>query len=200
MVNRSRDTDWAQQVPDQRWEGPYRDYGWESGESGLPEFRDPSVHRNAGEARWTDNWSQPGPYTGVGPKGYERSDDRILDDVCQRLTQHGMLDASNIEVEVHNGEVTLDGQVEDRRAKRMAEDTAESVPGVWDVHNNLTIENRAGSARNWVDRVGRSGVYPASASNAPGDARAQGMMSWGQGERGAQGYYDHGESEIHPSP
>ena len=200
MVNRSRDTDWAQQVPDQRWEGPYRDYGWEPGESGLPEFRDPSVRRNAREARRTEDWGQPGPYTGVGPKGYERSDDRILDDVCQRLTQHGMLDASDIQVEVHNGEVTLNGRVEDRRAKRMAEDTAESVTGVWDVHNNLTIENRANSARNWVDQVGRSGVYPASGSNAPEDARAQGMMSWGQGERGSQGYYDHGESEIHPSP
>lgn len=40
-----RDQDWARQVLDHyRQEGPYEDYGWERGESVLPEFRDPWVH------------------------------------------------------------------------------------------------------------------------------------------------------------
>lgn len=47
------------------------------------------------------------------------------------------------------------------------------------------------------DEVGRSGVYPVSGPPPPsGDAPLHGMASWGQGERGAAGYEDHGDSEI----
>ena len=49
MAYDDRDDDWASQVPERRWRGPYEDYGWERGESGLPEFRDPSVHRQSYE-------------------------------------------------------------------------------------------------------------------------------------------------------
>ncbi|HET8626309.1 MAG TPA: DUF5335 family protein [Thermomicrobiales bacterium] len=45
------------------------------------------------------------------------------------------------------------------------------------------------------DIGGRSGVYPASGPGAPADAKPQGMASWGQGQRGAAGYQDHGDSE-----
>jgi len=46
------------------------------------------------------------------------------------------------------------------------------------------------------DEVGRSGVYPASGPYPPGDAEIRGQASWGQGERGAAGYEDHGESGL----
>ncbi len=46
------------------------------------------------------------------------------------------------------------------------------------------------------DEVGGSGVYPASAGNAPADAEVRDQASWGQGERGAQGYNDSGDSEL----
>jgi hypothetical protein len=84
-------------------------------------------------------WQLNGPYTGVGPKGYEPADERILEEVSERLTQHGQLDATDIEVSVQDGIVKLEGRVSDRRAKRMAEDTAESVAGVRDVHNHLRL-------------------------------------------------------------
>jgi protease I len=48
-----------------------------------------------------------------------------------------------------------------------------------------------------IDEVGYSGIYPASSPDAPDDAEARGMASWGQGDRGAQGYEDHGDSELH---
>lgn len=83
-----------------------------------------------------------GPYSGVGPRGYRRSDERITDDVNDRLTWYGQLDATDIDAQVSEGVVTLSGTVEDRRQKRMAEDLAESVPGVEDVNNQLKIRNR----------------------------------------------------------
>jgi osmotically-inducible protein OsmY len=55
--------------------------------------------------------------------------------------RHGQLDASDIEVAVENGDVTLEGSVEDRRMKRLAEDIAASVPGVDDVHNRLRLSH-----------------------------------------------------------
>jgi len=83
-----------------------------------------------------------GRYTGKGPKGYQRSDDRIREDVCELLTQHGEIDASDIEVKVMNGEVTLSGNVDDRRTKRMVEESLDRVSGVKDVHNQLKIKGR----------------------------------------------------------
>ncbi len=48
-----------------------------------------------------------------------------------------------------------------------------------------------------TDRVGDTGVYPASdLEEAPEDAQAQGMASWGQGDRGAAGYEDSGSSDL----
>ncbi len=137
------DGDWARQIPSARPEGPYQDYGWESHESALPEFRDPDVQRMPYDDRpWRATGyltRQEGPHVGKGPKGYRRSDERIYDDVCSNLWQHGQIDASDIDVSVENGEVTLKGTVDSRSTKRMAEDTADSIPGVQDVHNQLKI-------------------------------------------------------------
>lgn len=95
------------------------------------------------EPTWTyyeEDWTIPGPFTGVGPRGYTRADERILDDIIDRLTQHGRINASEIIVQVEHGEVTLDGTVDNRRAKRIAEDVVESVAGVKDVHNQMHVK------------------------------------------------------------
>ena len=44
-----------------------------------------------------------GPFAGRGPKGYHRSDERIREDVSDRLTDHPDIDATEIEVTVHEG-------------------------------------------------------------------------------------------------
>jgi hypothetical protein len=77
---------------------------------------------------------------GRGPKGYTRSDDRIREDVSDRLTDDWIVDASNIDVTVSSGEVTLAGTVDSREAKRRAEDCAEGVSGVHNVQNNLRVQ------------------------------------------------------------
>ena len=83
--------------------------------------------------------TRPGPYVGVGPKGYKRSDERVLEDVSERLMGDGHIDASNIEVEVHSGEVILKGFVPNRNMKRLAEDLSASALGVKDVLDQLRI-------------------------------------------------------------
>jgi hypothetical protein len=95
------------------------------------------------EWRATEHWRVPGPYTGRGPKGYQRSDERIREEVSDRLTAHGQIDASDIEVRVQGGEVTLIGFVDSRETKRSAEDVVEDISGVREVHNQLRIRSHA---------------------------------------------------------
>jgi hypothetical protein len=92
--------------------------------------------------------SNYGRYSGYGPRDYRRSDDRIEEDVNDRLTWHSQLDATDLKVDVNNGIVTLTGTVDNRQDKRLAEDVAESVPGVWDVNNQIVVRNR-GYYRGW---------------------------------------------------
>lgn len=87
-------------------------------------------------------------YRGKGPKNYSRSDERIKDDVNDRLSDDPFIDASDIEVTVTNGEVTLTGTVDHRSSKRRAEDLAENVSGVKNVENRIRVSqmsNYAGS-------------------------------------------------------
>lgn len=74
-----------------------------------------------------------------GPKGYKRSDARILEDVSDRLAEQSELDPSDIEVSVTNGEVTLRGFVAARWEKFRAEEIADHVSGVSEVHNQLRL-------------------------------------------------------------
>jgi hypothetical protein len=83
--------------------------------------------------------NQRGSFAGRGPKGYTRTDERIREDVCDRLSMDDDIDASEIEVRVKDGEVTLEGTVPTRSMKHQAEDLVENLSGVKDVHNSLRV-------------------------------------------------------------
>jgi len=87
-----------------------------------------------------------GPYAGRGPRGYQRSDERIREDVCERMCDCGELDATDIEVRVSNAEVTLQGTVRDRHDKRLAEDLVDQVSGVREVHNQIRVSQPGSDA------------------------------------------------------
>lgn len=77
---------------------------------------------------------------GKGPKGYKRTDERIAEDVNDVLTENDSLDATELQVTVQSGEVTLQGTVDNRFERRLAEDLADSISGVLHVQNNLRVK------------------------------------------------------------
>jgi hypothetical protein len=109
-----------------------------------------------------------GPYVGVGPRGYRRSDERIREDVCERFAQHGQLDPSDVEVAVRDGEVLLTGSVATRSQKRLAEDIADRVFGVVEVQNHLHVQRPGEAAqmpRGAPPAVDASRAHSSSASH-----------------------------------
>ena len=100
-----------------------------------------------------------GQHRGRGPKGYTRSDDRIREDVNDRLSDDPFVDASEIEVSVSSCEVTLTGTVDSRDAKRRAEDIAEQVSGVKHIQNNIRVQQQtAGTLGSASRTTGTSGT------------------------------------------
>lgn len=87
-------------------------------------------------------------FRGRGPRNYTRSDDRIKEDINDRLTYDFSIDASYIDVEVNGGEVTLSGHVRSRYEKRLAEDIAEDVTGVSNVENRIRVNRESSSWSN----------------------------------------------------
>ena len=89
-----------------------------------------------------ERWRQDenGLYKGKGPRSYRRADDRILEDINDRLCDNPYIDASDIEVSVSDGEVVLTGTVNDRDSKRLAEDIGDAVSGVKNVENRLRVK------------------------------------------------------------
>ena len=95
--------------------------------------------RPAGGSSLVESWRGTGGHRGKGPRDYRRSDERIREDVSDRLTDDHDVDASEITVNVQGGEVTLTGTVTSRDQKRRAEDLAERIGGVTEVINNLRV-------------------------------------------------------------
>ncbi|MCU0636022.1 MAG: BON domain-containing protein [Gemmatimonadaceae bacterium] len=111
---------------------------------------------------------QQGLHVGKGPRGWQRSDDRIRDEVNEALARHAEIDASEIDVEVNQGEITLSGTVSDRESKRLAEDVAEHVFGVQEVHNHLRIKRERNGAELQSSEGNRSGEQNASRRSMEG--------------------------------
>jgi osmotically-inducible protein OsmY len=81
-------------------------------------------------------------HRGRGPKGYQRSDQRLLEDICERLSDDPYIDASDIEVTCESGNVTLAGTVESRAMKHEVEDLVADCHGAQDIVNNLKVAAR----------------------------------------------------------
>ena len=85
---------------------------------------------------------RPGIHRGKGPRDYRRRDERVVEDINDRLCDNPYIDASEIDIHVAQGNVVLSGTVEDRQSKRLAEDIIESVSGVQNIENTLKVRKR----------------------------------------------------------
>ncbi len=123
------------------WRSPER-YGGQ-GQGGWGHGGSTQEREGWEAGRGAMGWSRRrrGQFAGRGPRGYQRSDERIHEDVCERMAQDPDLDAGDIEVRVSNAEVTLTGSVQEREDKRRAEDIAEDVFGVKEVHNQIRVSH-----------------------------------------------------------
>lgn len=98
----------------------------------------------AGQSAWSDRYSDwlggdRGGYRGRGPKGYQRSNERLQELICDRLTDDPRIDASEIAVEVRDRTVQLTGTVDDRRTKYDVEELVERC-GALEIDNQLRVQ------------------------------------------------------------
>jgi len=140
----------------------FNDLG-EGSDMGRDENRGREENRARDEARADSR-------RGLGPKGYKRSDDRIADDANQRLTDDPWLDASDVDVAVSGGEVTLTGSVDSREAKHRAESLVEHLSGVQHVQNNLRVKTVGGFT---TSGRGYSNISSEQYQRSEGDAASE---------------------------
>jgi len=119
-------------------------------------------------------------HRGRGPKGYRRSDERIKEDVNDRLADDYYIDASDVEVMVMNTEVTLTGTVNSRADKRRAEDIAESVSGVTNVENRLRVKQGRYGDYSSTSTGSSMGTGTSSVSGTPGTATSSAAAGGGK--------------------
>ena len=81
-------------------------------------------------------------FFGKGPKNWDKSDEKIREEVCETLYMNRLVDASDIEVEVRNAEVFLNGWVNSRDEKKEVEECLEALYGIKEIRNELHVRNR----------------------------------------------------------
>lgn len=81
-----------------------------------------------------------------GPKGYQRSDERLREDISERLMQSSHVDSSDVTVSVSSGKVSLEGSVPDRYMKHYIEDLVDACPGVQDIDNRIRVGQPASTS------------------------------------------------------
>lgn len=72
-------------------------------------------------------------------KGHRREDTLIYEEVYEALLNAPRVDASDIEIKVEDGIVTLSGRVENRSMKKEAEMSLEHIRDIADIFNLLTL-------------------------------------------------------------
>jgi len=161
------------QGPPPRWQGPGAGaplHDWPASSQGASPWPGPSFGTGTAHERG----SPAHGFRGHGPKGYTRSDERIREDLCDRLSDADDIDASEVECQVRNGEVVLTGSVPTRALKHRIENLADRVSGVRDVRNEIKV-GRAESEQ--------TDGSPASRSPFESAARAASQPGPGAGKR-----------------
>lgn len=110
-------------------------------------------------------------HRGKGPKNYMRPDERVREDLNEKLTDADDIDASGITVEVSNGIATLNGTVGQRWMKHRAEDLAEGCSGVCDVNNQIRVKSPPDDMQSPVPGARTSAAQSSQSSSAATTAK-----------------------------
>ncbi|HZT01093.1 MAG TPA: BON domain-containing protein [Steroidobacteraceae bacterium] len=114
-------------------------YGFGAG-SLQPDWRSGRRHPLGEDEEGRSDWRTQQRRYPPGPKGYQRSDERLREDISERLMQAGYIDSSDVSVEVSGAKVVLDGTVPERRMKHAIEDLVDACPGVQDIDNRIRVK------------------------------------------------------------
>jgi hypothetical protein len=112
-------------------------YGFGSG-SLEPDWR-AGRSQPLGEESHESDWRRSERRYPPGPKGYQRSDERLREDISERLMEARHIDSSDVTVTVSGAKVVLDGTVPERRMKHAIEDLVDACPGVQDIENGIRV-------------------------------------------------------------
>jgi osmotically-inducible protein OsmY len=145
----------------QQQHGPHGYGGANYGSEAYAGWAGPEALRQEGRSG-RPHHRTPVPRERKGPKGYTRSDQRLLEEICDRLVQQVDIDPSDIEVKVSEGMVELEGSIDSRASKHRVEDLVDSVWGVKDIRNNLRV------VRPGPGGSQRAGVYDDHGPQDPG--------------------------------
>lgn len=143
-----------------KWIAYGRKRGWVGRDRRIVEPYDDGADEGVIPADW-----EAGKFAGKGPKDFQRSDHSIEDELYKRLTHHPDLDASDIEIAVNSGVVTLKGFAENKYEKRLAAEIAENVLGVTEVQDSLRLKE-------FGFRAPMSSAPPDKSTAAPSDKSA----------------------------
>jgi len=123
--------------------------GWESGQGGGGQYGQGQYGAERyGERGWESGRERGGirgtigRLFGRGPKGYKRSDERIKEDICERLWRSDNVDSSEVTITVKEGEVTLSGTVPERWMRHEIENIVDDSMGVKDIDNGIRIQRQ----------------------------------------------------------
>lgn len=134
--------------------------------------------RGAGDySGYSENDRNQQSFRGRGPRGYTRSDERITEDLNERLTDDWQLDADDIQVAVSGGVATLSGSVQQRWQKHHAENLAEGCSGVKDVRNDIRVVGTG--SREYASNYGQQASGDNEAANRTRSSASAGTSASG---------------------
>lgn len=103
--------------------------------------RDADLSHGSAGTSWNQGLNEQRNYSGVGPKGWKLSDEKLREKVSEVLLHSHDVDPSGLEVTVEDSIVYLQGTIQSKGMRIVAEDLVASIPGVEDVFTELRIED-----------------------------------------------------------
>lgn len=133
-----------------------------------------------------------------GPKGYQRSDERLKEDISERLMEAHHIDSSEVTVDVRGAKVILEGVVPSRHMKHAIEDLVDACPGVQDIENRVRVASPNYQGSTGTSQAGSQSAT-ATSQGARGTAGAPGTTGT-SGTTGASGTTSQSSAGTSASP